>query len=280
MEKLLTVENLEVLLTALLQKLGNILPGIFGAVIFAVAGVWICRFIRRFADKLMTKRNVEPTVQTFVNQFLKWVLYIALFLAIVQKLGVPTSSFLGALTAAGVAVGLALQGSLANFAGGIMLLILKPFRAGDVIEAKGERGTVQQIGLFYTTLSKFGNEHVSIPNGPLFADNIINYSKEPTRRAKIMVGISYNSDIRKAKQILMDIALAAPLVEKDPEPVVFVEELADSSVNLSVRIWTLTPDYWQAYFYMVETIKMEFDKAGIEIPFPQRDVNLKYPPQK
>ena len=257
-----------------MDKIIGFLPSIIGAIIVLFVGVWICRFIRKFVRRLMIARSVDITIQNFVNELLRWVLYIILFLTVIQKIGVPVSSFLGALAAAGVAIGLALQGSLSNFAGGIMLLILKPFRIGDSIEAKGHIGTVERIGMFYTTLIKFGNERVIIPNGPLFSDNIINYSQNPTRRHNIIVGIGYGSDLKKAKEILYRLAKECPTALQEPPAVVYVEELADSSVNLSLRIWSNTENYLETRFYLIEQIKLTFDKEGIEIPFPQRDVHI------
>ena len=259
-----------------MDKIIGFLPSLIGAIIVLFIGVWVSRFIQKFVKRLMIARSVDITIQNFVNQLLRWVLYIILFLTVIQKVGVPVSSFLGALAAAGVAVGLALQGSLSNFAGGIMLLILKPFRISDSIEAKGHIGTVELIGMFYTTLIKFGNERVIIPNGPLFSDNIINYSQNPTRRHNIIVGIGYGSDLKKAKEILYRLAKECPTALQEPPAVVYVEELADSSVNLSLRIWSKsdTKNYSETRFYLIEQIKLTFDKEGIEIPFPQRDVHI------
>ncbi len=259
-----------------MDKIIGFLPSLIGAIIVLFVGVWICRLIRKFVRRLMITRSVDITIQNFVNELLRWVLYIILFLTVIQKIGVPVSSFLGALAAAGVAIGLALQGSLSNFAGGIMLLILKPFRIGDSIEAKGHTGTVERIGMFYTTLIKFGNERVIIPNGPLFSDNIINYSQNPTRRHNIIVGIGYGSDLKKAKEILYRLAKECPTALQEPPAVVYVEELADSSVNLSLRIWSKsdTKNYLETRFYLIEQIKLTFDKEGIELPFPQRDVHI------
>lgn len=257
-----------------MDKIIGFLPSIIGAIIVLFVGVWICRFIRKFVRRLMIARSVDITIQNFVNELLRWVLYIILFLTVIQKVGVPVSSFLGALAAAGVAIGLALQGSLSNFAGGIMLLILKPFRIGDSIEAKGHIGTVERIGMFYTTLIKFGNERVIIPNGPLFSDNIINYSQNTTRRDNIIVGIGYGSDLKKAKEILYSLIKNCPTALQDPAPVVYVNELADSSVNFTVRVWSKTEHYWDTHFYLIEQIKLTFDKEGIEIPFPQRDIHI------
>ena len=257
-----------------MDKIIGFLPSIIGAIIVLFVGVWICRFIRKFVRRLMIARSVDITIQNFVNELLRWVLYIILFLTVIQKVGVPVSSFLGALAAAGVAIGLALQGSLSNFAGGIMLLILKPFRIGDSIEAKGHLGTVERIGMFYTTIIKFGNERVIIPNGPLFSDNIINYSQNPTRRDNIIVGIGYGSDLKKAKEILYSLTQSCPTALQNPAPVVYVDELADSSVNFTLRVWSKTEHYWDTHFYLIEQIKLTFDKEGIEIPFPQRDVHI------
>ncbi len=259
-----------------MDKIIGFLPSLIGAIIVLFIGVWVSRFIQKFVKRLMIARSVDITIQNFVNQLLRWVLYIILFLTVIQKVGVPVSSFLGALAAAGVAIGLALQGSLSNFAGGIMLLILKPFRISDSIEAKGHIGTVERIGMFYTTLIKFGNERVIIPNGPLFSDNIINYSQNPTRRHNIIVGIGYGSDLKKAKEILYRLAKECPTALQEPPAVVYVEELADSSVNLSLRIWSKsdTKNYSETRFYLIEQIKLTFDKEGIEIPFPQRDVHI------
>ena len=257
-----------------MDKIIGFLPSLIGAIIVLFVGVWICRLIRKFVRRLMIARSVDITIQNFVNGLLRWVLYIILFLTVIQKVGVPVSSFLGALAAAGVAIGLALQGSLSNFAGGIMLLILKPFRIGDSIEVEGHLGTVERIGMFYTTIIKFGNERVIIPNGPLFSDNIINYSQNPTRRDNIIVGIGYGSDLKKAKEILYSLTQSCPTALQDPAPVVYVNELADSSVNFTVRVWSKTEHYWDTHFYLIEQIKLTFDKEGIEIPFPQRDVHI------
>ena len=257
-----------------MDKIIGFLPSIIGAIIVLFVGVWICRFIRKFVRRLMIARSVDITIQNFVNELLRWVLYIILFLTVIQKVGVPVSSFLGALAAAGVAIGLSLQGSLSNFDGGIMILILKPFRIGDSIEAKGHIGTVERIGMFYTTLIKFGNERVIIPNGPLFSDNIINYSQNTTRRDNIIVGIGYGSDLKKAKEILYSLIKSCPTALQDPAPVVYVNELADSSVNFIVRVWSKTEHYWDTHFYLIEQVKLTFDKEGIEIPFPQRDVHI------
>ena len=273
-EKDTYINNLQSFTDKFADKMISYSPNLIGAIILLFIGIWVCRLIRKFVRRIMVRRAVDITIQNFVNELLRWVLYIILGLAVIQKVGVPVSSFLGALAAAGVAVGLALQGSLSNFAGGIMLLILKPFRIGDTIEAKGHIGTVERIGMFYTTIIKFGNEKLMIPNGPLFSDNIINYSESETRRDNIIVGIGYGSDLKKAKEILYSLTQSCPTALQDPAPVVYVNELADNSVNFTLRVWSKTEHYWDTHFYLIEQIKLTFDKEGIEIPFPQRDVHI------
>ena len=269
-----TAEDFEKLLKGWITDLINFVPTLVGAVIAFVFGRYLIRFLVNLVKKLMLRREVDATLQIFLIQLIKWTLHIALFLIIIQIIGVPATQFFAILASAGVAVGLALQGSLSNFAGGIMILIFKPFKVGDNIEVKGQRGTVKRIGLVSTTLNKFNNEEVIIPNGPLFGDNIINYTREEKRRVKVLVGIGYDSDIQKAKQVLLDIAKSDIRAFEDPAPSVFVEELADSSVNMSVRFWCNNDDYWDCYFATIEAIKIRFDEEGIEIPFPQRVLNI------
>lgn len=273
-----TSADLEKLLKEWIKELINFVPVLIGAILVFIIGRYLIRFILKLFRKVMEKREVDISLQSFLLQLGRWMLYVTLFLLIIQILGFPASSFIAILGTAGIAIGLALQGSLSNFAGGIMILLFKPFKIGDVIEAKGQTGTVKNIGLFATTLNKFNFEEAIIPNGPLFSDNIINFSRESKRRVKVLVGIGYGSDIKKAKEIMLNIAKNDERVYEDPEPVVFVEELADSSVNISVRFWCNNNDYWNCYFETIETVKLRFDEEGIEIPFPQRDVHIKGQP--
>ncbi|GJQ06671.1 mechanosensitive ion channel protein [Capnocytophaga cynodegmi] len=269
-----TAEDFEKLLKGWITELINFVPALVGAIVAFIAGRYIIRFLLNLTKKIMVRREVDVTLQTFLLQLIKWTLHIALFLIIIQIIGVPATQFFAILASAGVAIGLALQGSLSNFAGGIMILIFKPFKVGDNIEAKGERGTVKRIGLVSTTLNKFNNEEVIIPNGPLFGDSIINYTREDKRRVKVLVGIGYSSDLQKAKEILLDIAKSDKRAFEEPAPSVFVEELADSSVNISIRFWCNNDDYWDCYFSAIESVKTRFDAEGIEIPFPQRVLNI------
>ncbi|MFJ1429682.1 mechanosensitive ion channel family protein [Capnocytophaga canimorsus] len=269
-----TAEDFEKLLKGWITEIIGFVPTLVGAIVAFIAGRYIIGFLLNLITKIMIKREVDLTLQTFLSQLIRWTLHIALFLIIIQIIGFPATQFFAILASAGIAVGLALQGSLSNFAGGIMILIFKPFKVGDNIEAKGERGTVKRIGLVSTTLNKFNNEEVIIPNGPLFGDSIINYTREDKRRVKVLVGIGYSSDLQKAKEILLDIAKSDKRAFEEPAPSVFVEELADSSVNISVRFWCNNDDYWDCYFSTIESVKVRFDAEGIEIPFPQRVLNI------
>lgn len=270
-----TTDEFNAIIKGWITQLINFAPTIIGAIIMFFIGKFVIRMILKVIKGIFERREVDPGLQSFLIQLSRWGLYITLFLIIIQIIGIPATSFLAALGTASVAIGLALQGSLSNFAAGIMLLLFKPFRVGDVIEAKGEKGTVKIIGLFATTINKFNNEEAIIPNGPLFSDKIINFSREEKRRIKVMVGIGYTSDIKKAKEILLDIALNDPRTLEDTKPVVFVEELADSSVNLSVQFWVKNENYWNCYFETIENVKLQFDKHDIEIPFPQQDVYIR-----
>ena len=187
-----------------------------------------------------------------------------------SKLGVETTSFAAIIAAAGLAIGLALQGSLANFAGGVLIMIFKPIKLGDLIEAQGEIGVVKEIEIFTTKLIGTSNKVIIIPNGSLSNGNIINYSTEGTRRVDLTIGVSYDADIKKTKEVLLNILTSHPKVLKDPAPKVTVSELADSSVNFAVRPWTKTAHYWDVYFEVTEAVKLELDKAGIDIPYPHQ----------
>lgn len=265
--------DFEALIKEWITSLIKFTPALIGAIALYFAGKYLINFIVKMVSKLMNKREVEPTLQTFLLQLIRWVLYIALFLTIVQVIGLPATQFIAIITSGFVAVGLALQGSLSNFASGIMILIFKPFRVGDVIEGKGQKGTVKNIGLFATTLNKINNEQVIIPNTQLFSDSIINYSREEKRRVFILVGIGYGDNIQKAREVLLQIAKDQPLALSTPEPEVMVEELAESSVNLSLRYWCMSGDYAVCYFSSLEEVKNRFDAANINIPYPQVQIN-------
>ncbi len=258
-----------------LDWIWNFLPSLVTAIITLVVGLWIIRMINKLVKRFFDKHDYDEALETFLQSLIRAGLKFLLFVLVVTQLGVKSSSLVAMVGAAGLAVGLALQGSLANFAGGVLILLFKPFKVGDFISAQGVDGTVKEISIFTTKLNTFGNQVAIIPNGQLSNNNIINYNAEDTRRDKIDVGIGYGSNIKKAKDILLDICKADDRILKDPAPEVYVGALADSSVNLTLRFWAKNADFWGAHFHVMETLKLRFDAEGIEIPFPQRDIHMK-----
>jgi len=251
----------------------SMLPSLLTAALIFFIGLWVVRFINRLVHRFFEKKDYDLTLESFLASFINISLKGVLFVLVITQLGVKSSSLVAIVGAAGLAVGLALQGSLANFAGGVLILIFKPFKVGDFIEAQGVSGTVNDISIFTTKINTFGNQAAIIPNGHLSNHTIVNYNTEETRRDNITVGISYNANIKTAKDILLRICEDHPGILKEPAPSVFVANLADSAVELSFRFWTKNEDFWEAHFYAIETLKLEYDKAGIEIPFPQRVIH-------
>ena len=257
-----------------LDSILTYLPSIIAALIILILGLWVIKLIIGRLRKIMEKREVDPGVRGFSLSILGVVLKILLFIVIITKLGIETTSFAAILAAAALAVGLALQGSLSNFAGGVLIIVLKPYRVGDFIEAQGESGSVTEISIFYTILTTTNNQRIIIPNGQLSNNKVTNYSYEPTRRNNMTVGISYDSDIKKSREVLLNIVNSDERVLKDPAPVVYVEGLGDNSVDLSLRFWANQADYWGLHFDTIEKLKTELEDAGVSFPFPQRDVHL------
>lgn len=243
-------------------------PKVIAALVILIVGLFVIRLLVRFSRKLMAKRGIDGTLQKFLGDLLSWTLKILLFVVVASKLGVETTSFAAIIGAAGLAIGLALQGSLSNFAGGVLIMIFKPYKIGDFIEAQGVMGTVKEIQIFTTHVNTVGNKLAIIPNGQLSNGNIINYSAEEKRRVDMVFGVSYDADIKQTKALLMELITSHPKVLKDPEPMVKVLELADSSVNFAVRPWVKTEDYWDVFFDTMENGKIALDEAGIEIPYP------------
>ncbi|MCL4122960.1 UNVERIFIED_CONTAM: hypothetical protein GTU68_062521 [Idotea baltica] len=248
-------------------------PKVLVALAILIIGLFAITIIVKTSRNLMKKRGVDATLQKFLGDLISWALKLLLFITVIAKLGVETASFAAIIAAAGLAVGLALQGSLGNFAGGVLIMIFKPFKIGDLVEAQGEIGVVKEIEIFTTKLTGLSNKEIIIPNGILSNGNIVNYSTEGTRRVDLVIGVSYDADIKQTKDVLLNILTSHPKVLKDPAPGVTVLELADSSVNFAVRPWCNTADYWDVYFEVTEAAKLELDKAGIEIPYPHR-VNI------
>jgi small conductance mechanosensitive channel len=243
---------------------------IIGAIIIWIIGSLVIKLILKGLRKAMEKADYDVSLKKFLMNLLKWILKIVLIVVVLGTVGVETTSFAAILAAAGLAIGLALQGSLGNFAGGVLLMIFKPIKIGDLIEAQGEIGVVKQIEIFTTKLTGLSNKEIIIPNGTLSNGNIINYSTEGTRRVDLIFGVGYDSDIKKTKEVLMNVLTSHPKILKDPAPSVTVIELADSSINFAVRPWCETADYWAVYFDVTEQTKEALDAAGIDIPYPHQ----------
>lgn len=244
------------------------------AVIVLIIGLRIIKSLVKIADKGMQKRNVDESLRPFLKSITSALLKVALFISVIQMVGIATTSFVAILGAAGLAVGLALSGTLQNFAGGVVILLLKPFKKGDWVEAQGYAGTVNEIQIFFTILKTPDNKTVVLPNGPLSTGSLVNYSTEPTRRVDMEFGIGYDDDIDKTKATLNKLIEADSRIHKDPAPAVLLGTLADSSVNFKVRVWCDAGDYWGIYFDFHEQVKKTFDAESIGIPYPQMDVHV------
>lgn len=247
-------------------------PKVVLAILILVVGIIIINSFSRFLKRFMKKREVDPTLVPFLVGLVSTLLKVMLIISVVDIVGIKTTSFVAILGAAGLAIGLALQGSLANFAGGVLILIFKPYTVGDYIEAQGEAGTVKAVQIFNTVLNTPDNRKVIIPNGAVSSGTITNFSAEETRRMDLIFGIGYNDDLEKAKNVLKDMADADERILPDPTPFIGVSELGDSSVNLVVRIWCKKEDYWNIHFDWQNNVKLRFDKENISIPYPHRTV--------
>lgn len=243
------------------------------AAIVAVIGYYIVRFINNMVARILERRNVEPTVQTFLKSFVNITLLILLILTVVSTLGVNTTSLAALLASAGLAVGMALSGNLQNLAGGIILLLFKPYKVGDYIEAQGVSGTVKAIQIFHTILTTPDNKELFIPNGALSSGNITNYSKNDLRRVDMVVSVEYGTDTEKVKQVTQELLRSDNRILKDPAPFVAVNELGDNGVFFSIRVWVNGSDYWNVFFDTNERIYNEFNKQGIGFPFPQIQIH-------
>jgi len=245
------------------------------AIVIFVIGKWVARKVTDFAAKLLRKKDgIDETLVNFIDDIIYYVLMIMVILTSLKQLGVDTTSFFAILGAAGLAIGLALKDSLGNFASGVMIIMFKPFKIGDVITAAGVTGKVEEVFIFNTVMITPDNQKMIVPNGAITSGSITNINARPQRRVDLVVGIGYDDDIKKAKEVLTSIVNANDKVLLDKGVTVAVSELADSSVNFVVRAWVNTPDYWDVKFGLTETIKITFDKEGISIPYPQQDVHL------
>lgn len=247
---------------------------IIAAIVIFVVGRWVARALRNATKKMMAKGNVDETLISFVGNLTYIALLAFVIIAALNQLGIQTTSFIAVIGAAGLAIGLAWQGSLANFAAGVLMIIFRPFKAGDYIEGAGVAGTVEEIQIFATQLKTPDNKTIIVPNAKMMGDNITNYSAKDTRRMDMVIGVGYGDDLKKVREILEDILAKDDRFLEDPAPTIGVLELGDNSVNFAVRPWVKKEDYWGAYFDVTETVKRRFDEEGISIPYPQRDVHL------
>lgn len=244
------------------------------AILTYVIGKWIAKQLKKTVIKMMSRTNTDELLITFTANMIYGALIVFIVIAALGQLGIQTTSFIAIIGAAGLAVGLALQGSLSNFAAGVLMIIFKPFQKGDFIEAGGASGVVEGIDIFTTRIRTGDNKSIFVPNGGIMGGNIVNYSAKDTRRIDMVIGIGYDADIKKAKEILLEIVNSDERVLKDQDITLGVAELADSSVNIALRPWVNTSDYWKVFYDLNETIKLRFDEASISIPYPQRDVHV------
>lgn len=244
------------------------------ALLIFIIGIWIANHVVRFVKKLLQLRKLDDALTGFVEGLLSALLKFVVLLIAVEQLGIDTTSLLALLGAAGLAIGLALKDSLSNFAAGVMLIVFKPFKAGDFVEAGGIMGIVESVTIFNTLFRSGDNKEIIVPNAQIYGGTIVNYSARATRRIDLVIGISYDDDMKKARQLMLDVINSDERILKDPEPVIAVDALADSSVNFVVRPWVNSSDYWAVRWHLLEAIKESFDANGITIPYPQQTVYM------
>ncbi len=245
-------------------------PKLISALIILFIGLWATSIITKLVKKIMTKREIEPTLVLFVGNLIFWALRVLVLVTVISQLGIGTSSFVAILGAAGLAVGLALQGSLSNFAGGVLIILLKPFKVGDTIEAQGLIGTVKEIKMFSTVLTLPENKQAIVPNAALSNDKIINFTVNGNLRVDIEIGVDYGSNFKQVKEVVFSVLDNHPLILKEPKSTVFVKTLNNSSVDFAIRPWSKSEDYWTVRAEVLEACKLAFDKAGIDIPYPHQ----------
>jgi small conductance mechanosensitive channel len=245
-----------------------------GALVALIIGLWVIKKLIKGISKVMKSKDVDDSLQPFLRSMLSITLKALLFISVLSMLGAEMTSFVAILGAAGLAIGMALSGTLQNFAGGVMILIFKPFQVDDVITAQGHTGKVFEIQIFNTILKTPDNKHIILPNGGLSTSSMVNFSKEATRRVDWTFGIGYGDDIDKAREVLGILIKADSRIAQDPEPFIAVSALADSSVNFTVRVWVDAADYWGVFFAMNENVYKTFAKEGLSIPYPQMDVHV------
>ena len=262
-EEVTNLSQLELYANKLLETVVDYLPNLVAAIVMLFVGIWAIRITNKIIRKIMVKRGLDVTLIEFLSDIIYWGLRIVLFIAVISKLGVESSSFVAILGAAGLAIGLSLQGSLSNFAGGMLLIFFKPFRLGDFIEAQGVSGTVHDIQIFVTKLQTVNNQVIYLPNGSLSNGIIINFSENDTRRTSHSIALSFDTDIKQARAIILDVLSNNPMVLKDPEPAVVVDRMSESATYLAVRAWAKSAEFWDMSSAIVQDIKIAFDEKGI-----------------
>ena len=258
----------------LLEHGPNLAVNVFAAIVIFVIGRWVAKLAVRLLNNVFERAKLDETLAKFLSRIVYTLILMFVVMAALDRLGVNTTSFAAIVAAAGLAIGLALQGSLANFAAGIMIILFRPFKAGDFIEAGGTKGVVEEIHIFHTLMRTGDNVQIIVPNNAITGSNISNYSAKETRRIDLVVGCGYGDNLQAVKQFLCNLVDNDRRILRDPAPIVAVAELADNSVNLVVRPWVANKDYWQVRWDLTEAIKVGFDQHGFNIPFPQRDVHI------
>lgn len=273
-EKLVDYTNADHLIALVTDHGTSIGMKVVAAIVIYVLGRWLSRMVVKLVRKAFQKANMEDTLEKFLCNMLNAVLLVVVIIAAIGALGVQTTSLLAVLGAAGLAVGLALQGSLSNFASGVLIVAFRPYKVGDFIEAAGVAGTVKEVQIFTTIIHSPDNKKILVPNSQIMSGTITNYSANDTRRVDLIVGCSYGDDLDQVRKVLNDIVAGDERILKDPAPTIEVVALGDNSVNFVVRPWVNSGDYWAVHFHLHEQVKKRFDAAGLNIPFPQRDVHV------
>lgn len=268
------MDNMDSIVSTLIGWLTLYGVKIIAALVIFVIGKWVARKLGDVTEKLMVTRAVDAALVNFTSSLVYYALLVIVVIAALGQIGIQTASFVAIVGAAGLAIGLAMQGSLSNFAAGVLIIIFKPFRIGDYVEMAGTAGVVENIMIFTTEMKTPDNKKIIVPNSSVLGGVITNYSANETRRVDLVIGIGYDDDIDKAKGVIEGLINADERILKDPAPLVAVSELADSSVNFVVRSWVNSADYWGVYFSLTEAVKKRFDQEGISIPYPQQDVHL------
>lgn len=271
------LDNLDVYKEKAIDLLFQLGPVLLKSVILLLVGRYVIRLIMKVFGNTLVKYEIEPSLATFFKSFLNALLWVLLIISVATTLGMEMTSFVAILGAAGLAIGLALQGSLANFAGGVLILVFKPFRIGDTVEAQGTLGSVESIDILYTKIRNFDNKVVTVPNGALANNSITNYSQKPTRRVEINVGVAYGTDLKKTRNVILEVLKLDERIHLDPEPIVKFVNFGDSSLDLTIRVWTDAANLWPVYWDNMEVIKETLEEHEIEIPFPQRTLHHIYP---